>query len=89
MALDGRWNIDRLKSQVTGTIDSPTRDQCIQWCQNIGLLPHRKHCYKCGKIMIIVNTSPESSGAKQQKTEPTIIKFHKLRKFIRRTSPLN
>jgi hypothetical protein len=63
MALDGRWNIDRLKSQVTGTIDPPTRDRFIQWCQNIGLLPHCKHCYKCGKVMNVVNTSAESSGA--------------------------
>jgi hypothetical protein len=44
MDLNGRWNLDRLKAQFTGTLANPDIEKAILWCQNVGVLPKRKYC---------------------------------------------
>ncbi len=63
MDLNGRWNLDSLKAQVTGTLANPDREKAILWCQNVGILPKRKYCRTCRKDYKIVNNQPYNAGA--------------------------
>ena len=69
--LDGPWNLRRLVREVTGDIEDPRlsqeeaqemRDNCIRWCQDVGLLPHHIECPVCRKQLEPTPSSRSSNS---------------------------
>ncbi len=57
MALNGRWNQTRLLKEVLCD-----RNRCVQWCQDVGLLPRDKLCPNCRAHMNISLSQESSCG---------------------------
>ncbi len=55
--MEGSYNIGRLVTECH-VYDSK---KCLEWCQNIGLLPQSKQCSKCRRNMTIVTQESDTS----------------------------